>query len=55
MEFMYFEQTTAFIAAFEDLYGINTAGAQGEPFLKGTVHHGKFCLVDFVLLLHFDF
>ena len=43
MDFMTFEQTTAFRAAFEDLYEIDLSEAedQDEPFLNGTTFHGK--------------
>jgi len=44
MEFMSFEQKLAFIAAAEDLYGLDFT--ETPPFLKGTVHHGRFCLVQ---------
>jgi len=43
MEFMSFEQKLAFIAAAEDLYGLDFT--ETPPFLKGTVHHGRCCLV----------
>ena len=50
MDFMSFEQKTAFVAAAKDIYGFDLTIE--PPFLKGTVHHGKSL---FVMLVGFRF
>ena len=50
MEFMCFEQRTAFIAAFQDIYGLDLSKTLKGPFLEGSVHHGEFYLT---VVLHY--
>ena len=41
-EFMTFEEQIGFVAAVEDIYGIDLSLGKKEPFLKGIVHHGEY-------------
>lgn len=41
MEFMDYQQSIAFIAAFQDIFGIDTSAEQADPFLKGLTHYGE--------------
>ena len=42
MDFISFEQSIAFIDAFQDIYGIDLSEGSEGPFLDGSVHHGVY-------------